>query len=176
MQKMFASDNPFFDQSPATSAITLRPVAAEDDAFLLELYATTRADEMAMVPWTPEQQQAFIKMQFTARQEDYQQKYPTATHEIILSSDRPVGHLYVARLQHEVRIIDITIMPLERNGGIGTFSLRQLLNEAARTGKLVRVYVESYNPSLRFFERLSFKQVEQHGVHFLLEWTPTSAS
>ena len=40
----------------ASSAITLRPVVAEDEPLLLELYASTRAAEMAMVPWTREQQ------------------------------------------------------------------------------------------------------------------------
>lgn len=164
------------DQSPATSTITLRPVGPDDEAFLIELYATTRAEELAMVPWSPEQQQAFVRMQFTAQQAEYQQKYPAATHEIILSSGRPVGHLYVARMDHEIRIIDITVMPQERNGGIGTFSLRELLTEAACTGKVVRIYVESYNLSRRLFERLSFKQVEEHGIHLLLEWSPTPPS
>lgn len=163
------------DQSPATSKITLRAVGPDDEAFLLELYATTRADEMAMVPWSPEQREAFVRMQFTAQQAEYQQKYPTATHEIILSSSRPVGRLYVARMENEIRIIDITVMPQDRNGGIGTLSLSELLTEAARTGKVVRIYVEGYNPSRRLFERLRFKQVEEYGIHLLFEWSPTPA-
>ena len=65
-------------------------------------------------------------------------------------------------------------MPSERNAGIGSFLLRGLVDEAGRVGKVVRIYVESYNPSLRFFERLGFRQIEQHGIHLLLEWSPTA--
>lgn len=157
-----------------SSLISYRPVHPDDAAFLLEIYASTRAEEMALVPWTAEQQRAFVSMQFTAQQEHYQKKYPMASHEIILVSDRPVGRLYVARLEHEIQIVDLTLMPDERNAGIGSFSLRQLLDEAANTGKVVRVYVETFNRSLRLFERLGFVSVEQHGVHLLLECSPNA--
>ena len=156
-------------QSSETSPVTFRPVEPDDEVFLLELYATTRADEMGMVPWTDEQRQAFVKMQYEAQQDHYRKKYPTASHEVILLSGRPVGHRYVARLKNEIRIIDITVTPGKRNSGIGTFSLGGLLTEADRTGRAVRIYVESFNPSLRLFERLGFRQIEEHGIHLLME-------
>jgi len=159
------------DQSPATSSIKLRPVGPDDYAFLLEVYASTRADEMALVPWTAEQRQAFVKMQFAGQQEHYQKTFPTASHQIILSGGRPVGRLYVARLEQEIRIVDITLLPPERNAGIGSSLLSELLDEAGRVGKVVRIYVENFNPSLRLFERLNFEPVEQHGIHLLLEWS-----
>ncbi len=167
-------DSQATDQSPATSSITCRPVGPDDHAFLLEVYGSTRADEMALVPWSAEQQQAFIKMQFAGQQEHYQNTFPTASHQIILSAGRPVGRLYVARLEREFRIVDITLMPAERNRGVGSFLLNGLLDEARRFGKVVRIYVEDFNPSLRFFERLNFKPVEQQGLHVLLEWSPNA--
>jgi len=85
-----------------------------------------------------------------------------------------VGRLYVARLEQEIRIADITLIPTERNAGIGSFLLRGLLDEAERVGKVVRIYVEEFNPSLRLFERLNFKPVEQQGIHVLLEWSTTA--
>jgi GNAT superfamily N-acetyltransferase len=167
-------DSQATDQSPATSSITCRAVEPDDQAFLLEVYGSTRADEMALVPWNADQKQAFVKMQFAGQQEHYQNTFPTASHEIILSSGRPVGRLYVARLEQEIRIVDITVLPPERNSGIGNFLLKGLLDEAGRVGKVVRIYVENYNPSLRLFERLNFKPVEEHGIHLLLEWSPNS--
>ncbi len=167
-------DSQATDQSPATSSITYRPVGPDDYAFLLEVYASTRADEMALVPWNAEQRQAFVKMQLAGQQEHYQNTFPTASHQIILSSGRPVGRLYVARLEQEIRILDITLMPPERNAGIGSFLLSGLVDEAGRVGKVVRIYVENFNPSLRLFERLNFKPVEQHGIHLLLEWSPNA--
>lgn len=149
--------------------ITLRPVGPDDHDFLVEVYGSTRAEELALTPWTTEQQQAFVRSQFAAQQDHYAQKYPTASHDIILSDNRPVGRLYVARLDQEIRIIDITLLPGERNAGIGSFLIKQLLDEANRSQKMTRIFVEEFNPSLRLFERLGFSPSEQHGIHLLLQ-------
>ena len=156
-----------------SSQITLRPVGPDDHDFLVEVYGSTRAEEMAMVPWTTEQQQAFVRSQFAAQQEHYAKKYPTASHDIIMSDDRPVGHLYVARLDQEIRIVDITLLPAERNAGIGSYLVKQLLDEANRSGKITRIYVEEFNPSLHLFERLGFSPSEQQGIHLLLQCNPS---
>lgn len=152
-----------------TSTIDLRPVNAADETFLLEVYASTRADEMSLLPWSDKQKQAFVRAQFNAQQQHYQKTYPDASHDIILSNDRMVGRLYVARMEMEIRIVDITLLPRDRNGGIGSHLLRMLLDEAARSMKPLRIYVENFNPSLRLFERLGFSPSEQHGIHILME-------
>jgi ribosomal protein S18 acetylase RimI-like enzyme len=125
------------------------------------------------VPWTSDQQQAFIRSQFAAQQDHYAQKYPAASHDIIVSDNRQVGRLYVARLDHEIRIVDITVLPGERSAGIGSHLIRQLLAEAERTGRAVRIYVEEFNPSLHLFERLGFSPTEQQGFHLLMQWNPS---
>jgi RimJ/RimL family protein N-acetyltransferase len=159
-------------QSPGSASITLRPVDADDYDFLVAVYGSTRVEEMALVPWTNEQQQAFVRSQFAAQQDHYEKKYPTASHDIIISDSRPVGRLYVARLDQEIRIIDITLLPAERNAGIGSYLIEQLLDEANRSGKMTRIYVEEFNPSLRLFERLGFSPSEQQGIHLLLQCNP----
>jgi ribosomal protein S18 acetylase RimI-like enzyme len=153
--------------------ITLRPVGPGDHEFLVEVYGSTRAEELALVPWTSDQQQAFIRSQFAAQQDHYAQKYPAASHDIIVSDNRQVGRLYVARLDHEIRIVDITVLPGERSAGIGSHLIRQLLAEAERTGRAVRIYVEEFNPSLHLFERLGFSPSEQQGIHLLMQWNPS---
>jgi GNAT superfamily N-acetyltransferase len=160
---------------PAESAnITLRPVGPDDNEFLMELYGSTRAEELALTPWTNEQRQAFILHQFTAQQAHYSRTYPAANHDIVLSDGRQVGRLYVARLEREIRIIDLTLLPHERNAGIGSYLIRQLLVEAGRTKQSVRIWVEDFNPSLRLFERLGFSRSEQQGIHLLMVWTTDS--
>src|ERR1700682_642582 len=140
--------------------------------FLIEVYANTRADEMALLPWSDEQKQAFVLAQFNAQQQHYQKTYPDATHDIILSDNRAAGHFYVARLEKEIRIVDIALHPRDRNRGIGSDLLRRLIGEASQAGKLLRVYVESFNPALRLFERLGFSRTEEHGIHILMERRP----
>jgi GNAT superfamily N-acetyltransferase len=127
---------------------------------------------MALVPWTDEQKQVFISAQFAAQQDHYAKKYPAASHDIIVVDNRPVGRLYVARLDQEIRIVDITVLPAERNAGIGSYLIRKLLDEANRAGKVTRIYVEEFNPSLRLFERLGFSPSEQHGIHLLMQCHP----
>lgn len=153
--------------------VTLRPVGPDDRDFLIEVYSSTRAEEMALVPWTDEQRYAFIQHQFTAQTNHYVQKYPEASHDIILSDDRQVGRLYVARLDQEIRIVDITLLPAERNAGIGSYLIKQLLDEANRSGKITRIFVEEFNPSRSLFERLGFSPSEQHGIHLLLQCNPS---
>jgi ribosomal protein S18 acetylase RimI-like enzyme len=151
-------------------SISFRPLGPDDQPFLFELYVSTRADEMAVVPWSETQKEAFLKMQFLAQHNHYQSHYPAASYEIILSDDRPVGRLYVARLDQEFQIIDITLLPAERNKGLGTSIIEDLMAEAAKTGKSLQIYVENFNPSLLLFERLGFSRVEEEGVYFLMEW------
>jgi len=162
--------------SSAPANITLRPVGPQDHDFLIAVYTSTRAEELALVPWTSEQQQAFIRSQFAAQKTHYEEKYPAASHDIIETDGRPVGRLYVARLDHEIRIVDIALLAGERNSGVGTYLLGQLLDEAKSAGKVTRIYVEEFNPSLRLFERLGFSVSAQHGMHLLLEWSPNNSS
>jgi RimJ/RimL family protein N-acetyltransferase len=127
---------------------------------------------LALTPWTDEQRHAFILHQFTAQQEHYAKTYPGASHDIIMSNGRPVGRLYVGRLDHEIRIIDITLLPAERNVGIGSHLVQQLVDEANHTEKLIRIWVEEFNPSLHLFERLGFSRSEQQGIHVLMAKSP----
>jgi ribosomal protein S18 acetylase RimI-like enzyme len=153
-------------------AITLRPALPEDESFLFEVYASTRAQEMALVPWDDEQRKSFLAMQFAAQHSHYQQQFPQASFSVILRENSPVGRLYVLREDREIRILDITILPEYRNGGIGTSLLRDLLDEAAEAKKRVLIYVETFNPSLRLLERLGFKSIAEEGINFLMEYQP----
>jgi ribosomal protein S18 acetylase RimI-like enzyme len=158
------------DAADQTVSVMLRAVAAGDEAFLLKVYASVRADELARVPWGEAQREAFIKMQFDAQQLHYQTHNPEATHHIILLNERPVGRLYVARRKGEVRILDITVLPEHRHKGIGTPLIKELMKEAAQADKPLNIYVESFNPSLRLFKRLGFVKAEEDGVNWLMEW------
>jgi RimJ/RimL family protein N-acetyltransferase len=141
-------------------------VEPADEPFLIELYAGTRAEEMALVPWSEEQKSAFVLYH---QRQHYQKIYHEASHDIILADDRKVGRLYVARLPAEIRIVDITIVSPDRNGGIGTYLLKRLMTEAASVHKRLRIYVESFDPSIRLFERLGFLRMEEQGIHILME-------
>lgn len=149
-------------QAPASGvAVWLRPVQFDDEEFLLSVYASTRAEEMKLVPWDEAQREAFIKMQFTAQREHYQAEFPTATHHVIMRQAQPVGRIYLYRGPKEIRILDITVLPEYRNAGIATPLIQELLAEAAQTNRSVGIYVEQNSPAIRLFGRLGFEIIEE---------------
>ena len=147
--------------------IALRPITPEDESFLFEVYASTRADEMKLVPWSEAQQEEFLRMQFTAQHKHYQSEYPDADYQIILLHDRSIGRLYVDRRASEIRILDVTLLPEYRNRGIGTPLIQALIAEGKNTGKAVSIYVDNFGGAASLFERLGFSKVENNGINSL---------
>jgi GNAT superfamily N-acetyltransferase len=134
-------------EAPLAGEISLRRVGPADTPFLLELYGTTRQQELALVPWDEAQKSAFITMQFTAQQQHYANHYPHATHDVILRDGEPSGQIYVARDSEKIHIIDLVVAPPYRNAGIGTSLIQGLLEEARLTG--VRCVFMSSRRALR---------------------------
>ena len=154
-------------------AVTLRPVTPEDEAFLFEVYAAGRQEELAQVPWDDAQKKAFLTFQFNAQHQHYQSEFADANFHVILDDSAPVGRLYVDRRADEIRILDIALLPEHRGRGIGGALLGALLAEAEAAGKPVRIFVESHlSRTQRLLERLGFEQVEDRGVSVLMEWRP----
>src|SRR5438132_301727 len=149
-------------------AITLRAASDDDAAFLLEVYRSTRADELALVPWDNEQKEAFVRFQFDAQHASYHERFPAASYQIILQDHESIGRLYVLRGADEIRILDVTVLPPFRNAGVGTSLIRQLRAEGAQTGQPVRIWVEHFNQSLHLFERLGFSRVQEDGFNCLM--------
>jgi ribosomal protein S18 acetylase RimI-like enzyme len=150
--------------------IKLRPVQAGDGPFLLRVYASTREQELSLVPWSEAQKESFVRMQFDSQKRHYEAQFPGAAHDIICQDEKPVGRIFLARLPEAFHIADITVLPPERRAGIGSHVLSEIIREAAQAGKPVRIYIENFNPSLRLFERLGFRKAEEKGFHFLMEW------
>ncbi|MFO0819051.1 MAG: GNAT family N-acetyltransferase [Pirellulales bacterium] len=154
------------------NGITFRPIADDDLPFLFAVYAHTRLGELSMAPWTEEQKIAFLRQQFHAQHTYYQQVFPSASFQVILLKDQPIGRLYVHQTPEELRIVDIALLPSARGRGIGGAILRDLMAAAAGTGQVVRIHVERENPALRLYQRLGFQRIEDLGVYFLMEWMP----
>ena len=148
----------------------MRPALPEDLPFLAELYASTRTEELALTDWADEQKQAFCQMQFEAQHRHYQEHYPEAAFQIIERGGTPIGRLYVARWEKEIRIVDIALMPEARGLGIGTQLIGQLQEEARAAGKTLSIHVEKFNPAFHLYDRLGFKPVKEVGVYVLMEF------
>ena len=158
-----------------TGAITLRPATDADYAFMRRLYGDTRAEEMERFPFDAAQREAFLDQQFAAQFQHYALHYPTCERSIIEGDGAPIGRLWIDEWRDQIRLVDISLMPEWRGSGIGSRLLAEVLERGTRVGKPVTIHVEAFNPALRLYERLGFKQVDTNGVYYLMKWTPPPA-
>jgi ribosomal protein S18 acetylase RimI-like enzyme len=165
------SPEPFGWMRAAAAGVSFRPVGTADLPFLYQVYASTRTEELAAVPWSDEQKAAFLTMQFRAQHADYERNYSGADRHVILHGDEPIGRLYVDRGEREHSVIDIALLPEHRGQGFGGALMRDLMDEAGRAGKPLSIYVEKFNPAMRLYRRLGFQTVEDKGVYDLMHWS-----
>lgn len=155
--------------------ITLMPVqqTEEDELFLYRLYAGTRMEEVAAFGWGAEEQQAFLRMQFELQRRSYALKYPSAKHELITFDRERIGQMLTDRTGERWTLIDISLLPDCRNRGVGTALLRQLQDEAARSGACICLHVYSDNRAQRLYSRMGFQIAAARSPYISMMWTPT---
>ena len=155
-----------------SASSNLTSVTSSDESFLAELYASTRAEEMVLVPWSGEQKQVFLRMQFEAQDRYYRERYPNASFDLIKINDCPVGRLYLAELADEIRIIDLAFLPAHFDAGVFVSLIEEILQKGAQVRKPVRLYLEFNNPQTEIFVRLGFRKIAEDGVYFLWQRDP----
>src|ERR1041385_4080220 len=117
---------------PAFASISLRAITPEDSAFLLDLYKSSRGDDLRALGWEEQRISEFLDMQYEAQQRFHANEYKRAVDRIMLSDNEPVGHLMFESREHEIRCVDIAIAAAHRNRGIGAQAVRGLQEEAKR--------------------------------------------
>ena len=151
---------------------SFRRATPDDDGFLIDVYGSTREEELSLTDWDPARRAVFIEMQFRAQQSHYREYYPSGEHYVMMSDGNAIGRLYVAEIEQEVRILDITVLPKYRGSGFGRRVVEELLIEGSEIAKPVRIYVESFNRSLGLFARLGFSKIDENEHSYLMEWRP----
>lgn len=154
------------------SPIALRPVLATDESFLLAVYGSTRAAEMALVDWSDDVKAAFVRQQFDAQHRYYRQEFSGAAFQVIVVDGEPAGRLYVAEGADETKIIDIALLPAFQRRGVGTALLTGILARAAERAVAVTIHVERNNPARGWYDGLGFVAVDEGPVYSLLRWEP----
>ena len=154
--------------------VKLRPATEADRAFFREVYATTRADELALLPWDDATKTAFVDHQFAAQSAHYAQAYPGATVDVVTVDGRDAGRLYVFRGAEEIRIVDVALLPEFRGSGAGSAVLTTLQEETRESGRFLSIHVERGNAARRLYERLGFVEREERGTHWYMTWTPAA--
>jgi len=159
-------------EADSANSISLRPVTADDHEILLQIYKSSRGDDLRGLGWEEDRISEFLGMQYEAQQKFFESEYKQATDEMILWEGKPAGRLIVERREHEIRCVDVALLPEHRSRGIGTFLIQKLQDEARREKKPLRLQVIRFNRAVNLFERGGFVRTSETGTHFQMEWFP----
>ena len=140
------------------------------------MYASTREDELALLPWDVREKETFLRMQFAARDRGHREAHPQASRDVVLVDGRPGGRLDVDRCHDPIEVIDVALLPPLRGRGIGTALLRAVLAEADGDGRSVQLHVGRTNPAQRLYRRLGFELAGDDGVYLRLIRGPGSGA
>jgi GNAT superfamily N-acetyltransferase len=158
-----------------SQGFTLRPETEADIPFLMRLFASTREDELANVPWSAEQKQAFLAQQFQAQRHHYRHYVGGCVFDVIEHNGEPAGRIYLHERPSRLHLVDVALLPAWRGHGVGAALLEALQEAGRRGGRSVTTFVERFNPALRLYQRLGFTEIADHGVYLEMEWRPENA-
>lgn len=164
-------------RAAAALGISYRPVTDADIPFLAGVYASTRAEELALTGWPDEMKLQFLAHQFNAQHTDYERNYPDAERLVIEHQGEDVGRLYLDEESGNFNLIDIALLPAARGSGLGGAILDDIIGQAEASGKSVTIYVEKNNPARHLYDRLGFVcENDEEGVYDLLKWSATESA
>lgn len=155
------------DQPP----LTVRPEQSADEALLLDLYASTRQEELDLTNWDPATRAAFVSFQFKAMRQGYANMFPHGQFSIVMLGDLGIGRMVVNRAELEIRLVDMVLKPDARCRGIGSRLVHALQAEAREAGKPLRLHVLKGNRATRFYERLGFHHAADAGLYHEMTWS-----
>jgi len=169
MTKQFSTD-PVADGNKDVN-IVLREVTPDDERFLFEVYASTRKQELDSLGWDDKQQDAFIRMQFIARE----RSFPRVDDRIVLLDGYMIGRLAVDRTEKAIWLRDIALLTEYRNGGIGSRLIKDLMLEAAVSDRPLMLHVLFISPAVRLYERLGFSTTGSDAGYLEMTWRPSAS-
>ena len=138
-------------------AYTLRPATADDFAFIYRLRVSGLREHVARIwGWDEGEQRARFAGQFSP-----------GAYQVIVVDGQDVGAVSVAWGSDEVFLSDLEVAPPWRRRGVGTAVLGDILAEARRRQRVVRLQVLKGNPARRrLLNRGSFDRQARHiGQH-----------
>jgi GNAT superfamily N-acetyltransferase len=153
-------------------AISLRPANPDDQDFLFQLYAGTRQAEFAALGWDKAQLEPLLRMQFSAQQRWYETAYAQAEQQIVMLGEAPIGRIIVHRTVEATTLVDISLLPAHRGGGIGTGLIRDLIAECTKERVRLRLQVLKTNPAARLYQRLGFVGTGEDEMYVQMEKQP----
>lgn len=141
--------------------------SAEDLAFLRQLYASVKLDELGNSGWNESQKIAFIDTQFDAQQRFYSQ-HQNASFLLVLYKNHPVGRVYLQQAEQALVLIDISLIKGFRSQGLGSLLMQSVIEKARQHRLAIELNIDKMNPALKWYLRMNFQLIEEKGVYLYL--------
>lgn len=149
----------------------LRAAHANDLPWLRTLYASTRSDELAAVPWPESAKRAFLDQQFALQHAHYVREFAAADFLIVETGQGPAGRLYLDRSAAPHVLVDISLLPERRGHGLGTILVAHAQALAQAAGCALSLHVLHANPAAqRLYARLGFVATGSSQTHLAMQW------
>lgn len=150
-----------------------QPCMPGDEPFLRSLILETIADEFGAGRWPEPLRSQILDLQYSARRQGVGAPGSGVSEEIVIADAEPAGWLVLSSTGDHIRLIEIMIAAANRNRGIGSEILRQVIACGAREGKPVRLSVNVTNTRAeRLYSRLGFRRIGGNDVQHLMERIP----
>ena len=163
------------DETGAGSAeIGVRPARPEDEPFLREAYASTRAAELELVPWSDAQKRAFCDLQFDAQIADYCRNYRETEDLVVFQHTTPIGRILKALTVNQLILLDFMLLPPYRNQGWGSVLLRRMQDEARASRVPMVLTVKRNSPAMNLYRRHGFVITGEDDMHYAMKWMHVS--
>lgn len=138
----------------------LRPACDADLPGLRGLYADSRADEMAGVPWPAMAKQSFLDGQFDLQHRHYLQHYAGADFLVIERLGEVQGRYYLRRTAPDHLVVDICLLAAHRSQGLGRALIQASQAQAQALGRGMVLSVLRHNTrARRLYQSLGFEAV-----------------
>ncbi|KOR43922.1 acetyltransferase [Xanthomonas oryzae] len=158
---------------PGAHRIALRPEQEADLPWLQDLYASTRSDELAAVPWPEASKRAFLQQQFSLQRAHYRQHFADADFLIVQTRDLCIGRLYLHRASTQHTLVDISLLPDWRGQSIGSQLIAHAQARARDAGCALSLHVLHANPAAqRLYARHGFVAGDSTQMHLQMHWHP----
>jgi ribosomal protein S18 acetylase RimI-like enzyme len=153
--------------------IQLRPAQAKDEAFLKSVHDAGRAWEFDALKaqGLDDLHATIMAQQYSAQHDAYFNVFTLAKYAVIEWCGEPIGRIYVDFRDHELRILDLNVLPAWRGKRIGEIVVRAICGQASRECKPVTLQVHPLNRARAFYHRLGFRELSaQTGAFIEMAW------
>lgn len=156
-----------------TPTLALRPRTAADNDFVFDLFAELKTDELQAGHWDAALRETLLRMQFEAHEQHLRANFAQVDDGVLWLKASPVGRMVVQRGATNIHLVDVALLPAQRNRGLGSSVLAALQCEAREKQLPLRLNCWLSNtPALRWYARLGFVAMGGTAAHQLLEYVP----